>query len=468
MVSLQQSSSNTASVSEVPSTSLPSEVIPSLDSSTATPSVAPIQDQLPSSSMPSQSLPVTDISQGRNSVPRPVGNTHSMQTRAKNNIFKKKTVSIATKYPYSSSIEPTCVSQALKDEKWCVAMSEEINALLRNNTWELVPKSDAQNLVGCKWVFRIKRNPDGSVSRYKARLVAKGFNQRPGIDYTGTFSPVVKPTTIRLILTIALQQKWKLFQLDVNNAFLHGTLDEDVFMKQPPGFVDSSTPQLYDIIITGSDLRFVTKFVADLSARFSLKELLPLHYFLGIEIVAVKDGLFLSQRKYIVDLLQRTNMHDSKAVTTPMASTVSLTVDDSETLSDPTEYRSIKMVARSSTEAEYRVIANAAAELSWLQNILQELHVSTKQVPLILCDNVGATYVSMNPALHSKMKHISIDFHFVRDKVNTGQLTIRHVPIHDQLADLLTKPLPRSKFLHLVSKIGVLPGDSILSGRIEG
>ncbi|OMO84715.1 Reverse transcriptase, RNA-dependent DNA polymerase [Corchorus capsularis] len=154
---------------------MPSEVIAPLDSSTTAPSAAPITAQLPSSSMTSQSLPVTNTSRGRASVHRPVGNMHSMQTRAKNNIFKPKTVSIATKHLCSSSIEPTCVSQALKDEKWCDAMSEEINALLRNGTWQLVPKSDTQNLLGCKWVFRIKRNPYGSVSRYKARLVAKGL-----------------------------------------------------------------------------------------------------------------------------------------------------------------------------------------------------------------------------------------------------------------------------------------------------
>ena len=121
-------------------------------------------------------------------------------------------------------------------------MSEEYNALLHNSTWDLIPFHPSQNIIGCKWVFRIKRNPDGSVARYKARLVAKGFHQRPGVDFTETFSPVVKPTTIRLILSLATTKGWQLRQLDVNNAFLQGSLSEDVFMQQPPGFTHPQYP----------------------------------------------------------------------------------------------------------------------------------------------------------------------------------------------------------------------------------
>lgn len=121
-------------------------------------------------------------------------------------------------------------------------MSAEFNALVHNGTWELVPSSTAQNIVGCKWIFRVKRLPDGSVDRYKARLVAKGFHQRPGVDYNDTFSPVIKHVTVRLVLPIAVSHGWSLRQRDVNNAFLQGTLSEDVFMIQPSGFIDTDFP----------------------------------------------------------------------------------------------------------------------------------------------------------------------------------------------------------------------------------
>ena len=121
-------------------------------------------------------------------------------------------------------------------------MSKEVYALIRNNTWELVPSTPHQNVVGCKWIYKIKRHPDGSIARYKARLVAKGFHQQPRIDFTDTFSPVVKPSTICIIITLTVVRGWPLRQLDVNNAFLKGTLTDDVFMEQPQGFVNSDLP----------------------------------------------------------------------------------------------------------------------------------------------------------------------------------------------------------------------------------
>ena len=99
-----------------------------------------------------------------------------------------------------------------------------------------------RNLIDCKWVYRIKKKSDGTIDRYKARLVAKGFKQRYGIDYEDTFSRVVQTATIRLVLSIAVSRGWSLRQLDVQNVFLHGVLEEEVYMKQPPGFEDKDAP----------------------------------------------------------------------------------------------------------------------------------------------------------------------------------------------------------------------------------
>lgn len=139
-------------------------------------------------------------------------------------------------------IEPSTHTQELKDEKWRREMSDEIDSRNRNHTWDLVPPDIAQNVVGNRWVFRIKRLLDGSIERYKARLVAKGFHQRPGVDFYDTFSPVIKHATIRLVLGIAVASDWPLRQLDVNNVFLQGRLNEEVYMQQPQGFTDPDKP----------------------------------------------------------------------------------------------------------------------------------------------------------------------------------------------------------------------------------
>lgn len=121
-------------------------------------------------------------------------------------------------------------------------MQEEMSALIQHHTWTLVHLPLNKNLVGCKWIYKIKKNSDGFTARYKARLVAKGFSQEADLDYYETFSPMVKPTTARLVLSIAATNGWKLKQLDVKNAFLHDFLEEEVYMSQPQGFVDVDHP----------------------------------------------------------------------------------------------------------------------------------------------------------------------------------------------------------------------------------
>jgi len=117
-------------------------------------------------------------------------------------------------------------------------MDEEMATLDVNATWELVALPKDKKAIGCKWVYKIKHNADGSMNRYKARLVAKGYAQIYGIDYEETYSPIAKMTIVRAIIAMAIAKGWSLHQMDVNNAFLDGDLQEEVYMEQPRGYVD--------------------------------------------------------------------------------------------------------------------------------------------------------------------------------------------------------------------------------------
>jgi len=208
----------------------------------------------------SSSLPITVVSISNCSSPITTNNTSSplstvdnhcqitspihvtnflpMITRAKADISKPKVLHTFVTNDY---FEPSIYKQAMTHPQWLNAMQFEYHALVQNNTWTLTSLPAGANLVGCKWVFKMNHNSDGSLQRYKARLVAKSFQQFEGYDFTDAFSPVIKPTTIRLVLTIALTSRWPIHQIDINNAFLHGELSSLVYMQQPPGFSTDST-----------------------------------------------------------------------------------------------------------------------------------------------------------------------------------------------------------------------------------
>ncbi|KAJ9678616.1 hypothetical protein PVL29_020712 [Vitis rotundifolia] len=181
----------------------------------------------------------------------------------------------------------------LKIPHWLKAMQEEIKALIQNRTWDLVPRPPTANIVGSKWVFKTKLKEDGTIDRYKARLVARGFSQIPGLDFGETFSPIIKHTTIRLILSLAITLGW-----------------------------------------TMSDL------ISTLSSEFSLKDLGSLHYFLGLEVKHLPNGLFVSQTKYTRDLLEHTKMMKCTHINTPMALKSIITPSDEQPI-DPTRYRQL-------------------------------------------------------------------------------------------------------------------------------
>ncbi|KAL9253849.1 Retrovirus-related Pol polyprotein from transposon RE1-like protein [Drosera capensis] len=318
-----------------------------------------------------------------------------MQTRLESGISKPRTIlSLNTTSPV---LEPSSYSKASKVPPWRQAMIAEFNAVMDNHTWTLVSHPVTKNVVDCRWVYKIKYNSDGSMDRYKARLVALRNHQREGLDFHETFCPVVKPTTVRLVFSFAVSIQWVVRQLDIKNAFLHGHLTEEVYMRktsvfihptlsshmcrlhkalyglrQAPrawlhrfsnfllrsGFTQAKSDSsmfvyrrhsqilillLYvdDIVVTENSHIFLSSFISFLFSKFAMKDLGDIQYFLGIQVVRIRTGLFLSQEKYILDLLRRFGFHTLKSARSPLVSRTSLSSIDGVLLSDPTEFRSL-------------------------------------------------------------------------------------------------------------------------------
>lgn len=148
----------------------------------------------------------------------------------------------------NKSVEPSSYFEASKNPLWVDAMNAEMEALNRNGTWVLTNLPPGRKPIGCRWVYKIKYKSTGEIDRYKARLVAKGYNQREGVDFYETFSPVVKMVTVRCMISIAVNNNWDLYQLDVNNAFLYGDLTEDVYMSLPPGYFSKNDTRVCKLV----------------------------------------------------------------------------------------------------------------------------------------------------------------------------------------------------------------------------
>nr|CAN61640.1 hypothetical protein VITISV_021909 [Vitis vinifera] len=429
------SSSNVSTSDSLPSPSfsnslcLPCNDIPHLSSTSSPGLQVPLDEDSLLDSVATDSTTPSPIS----SSPRVTTSNHPMITRGKAGIFKPRLYH-AMHISSSSQLfqaflalkEPRGFKSAAKHPEWLSAMDDEIHALKKNDTWVLVPRPQHHNVVGCRWIFKTKLHSDGSIERHKARLVAQGFSQVHGLDFGDTFSPVVRPATVRIILSLAVTSGWRLHQLDVKNAFLHGFLNEEVYMEQPPGYTDPQFPQhvcrlkralyglkqaprawfhrfssfllkhgfhssqadsslffyhsslgtvyllLYvdDMIITGSTPSLVHTFITRLSNEFSMKDLGDLHYFLGVEVQANEKGLFLSQTKYALDLLQRASMIDAKPISTPFVVGQHLSAEGT-LFSDPTLFRSL------AGALQYLTITRPDLSFS-VNSIFQFMHAPTE------------------------------------------------------------------------------------------
>ena len=293
-----------------------------------------------------------------------------------------------------STDEPSCFAQATQDERWREAMQQEIKALEKNKTWTLEELPEGKRAIDSKWVYKINYKSNGEVERYKARLVAKGFTQTEGVDHHETFAPVSKLVTVRTLLVVATKKDWIIHQLDVNNAFLHGDLDEEVYMKVPQGFSKEGDTRvcrlrksLYglkqasrnwyhkftsflltlnfeqskadyslftyqkddiyvalliyvdDVIVVGNNTEKIHQMKRQLDDEFSIKDLDQLKYFLGIEVAKTSDGLVLSQRKYTLDILKDSGMLGCRPSAFPFEQGTKLDKGDEEARVDATQYR---------------------------------------------------------------------------------------------------------------------------------
>jgi hypothetical protein len=262
----------------------------------------------------------------------------------------------------------------------------------------LVDRPQDKEIVGVKWIYKVKYNVDGSIQRNKARLVAKRYSQQHGVDFHETFAPVAHLDTVRALISLATQTGWLLYQLNVKSAFLNGELKEKVYVEQPQGFViqgeeekvhklrkalyglkqalrtwyshidnyfnesgfkrSKSEPTLYvkhqgdvdllivalyvdDLILTESNVKMIEEFKKDMVNKYEMSDMGLLHYFLGIEVYQDKEEVFISQRMYAEKILRKFRMVGCKPMATPLAVNEKLNMEDGGKKVDATLYRSL-------------------------------------------------------------------------------------------------------------------------------
>ncbi|GAA0160040.1 transmembrane signal receptor [Lithospermum erythrorhizon] len=507
--------------------------------------------------------------------------------------------------------DPVQFETAVRSKKWRDAMDMEINSIVKNNTWTLSTIPQKGKKIGVKWIYKTKRNENGSIVKHKARLVAKGYAQKQGVDFTEVYAPVARMDTVRMIISIAAQRSWKIYQLDVKSAFLHGELEEKVYIDQPQGYQKKGKEHkvyelhkalyglkqaprawfskiekhfiaegfqectyehtlftkvsskgtiiivsLYvdDLIVTGDDEDLIKEFKASMIREFDMTDLGRMNYFLGIEVIQGSKGIFICQKQYTEAVLRRFGMFDCKPVGTPMATGLKMDQDHGEKVVDDTHYKQIvgslmyltntrpnimhatcsisrymsnpielhmqaakrilrylkgsmqlgilyqrsnikgellvytdgdyagdqddrrstsgyafilnsgaiawgykkqPIVTLSTTEAEFVAATACACQLLWMKRILKVLKHEERECTEIRCDNNSTIKLSRNPVMYGRCKHIDISYHFLRDLVKEGTITLSYYRSEDQVADVMTKALKVDAFLKQRQALGM-------------
>ncbi|KAH9647635.1 hypothetical protein KPL70_025262 [Citrus sinensis] len=396
--------------------------------------------------------------------------------------------------------EPSTFHEALESSNvalWITAMQEEIEALHKNKTWELVPLPCGRKTIRNKWVYKIKLDVNDQVERYHARLVVKGYAQKEGIDFNEICSPVVRLTTVRVVLAILSSNHCAYYKRFEDNDFIILLL-----------YVD-------DMLVAGLNKDRIQELKAQLAREFEMKDLGPANKILGMQIHRDRNNkkILPSQKNYLKKILRRFNMQDYKSIFTslpvnfklsssmcpsneaerkemsrvPYASAVgslmfamicirpdiaqavgAFTVRgyvDSDFAGDLDKRKSITgyvfvlsrtvvswvsklqtVVALSTTKAEYMAATQACKEAIWIQRLLEEFGHKQQKIS-VFCDSQSALHIARNPAFHSRTKHIGVQYHFVREVVEDGSVDLQKIHTKENLADVLTKPIKADKFI---------------------
>lgn len=507
-------------------------------------------------------------------------------------------------------VEPGSYKEAMKSDhakSWEEACRKEVKNIEEMGVWDIVDRPKDAPVVGGRWHFKIKLNPDGSIAKFKARYVAKGYTQTEGVDYTETFAPTGRLASFRALVSIAASKGWEIHAMDAIAAFLNSVLQETIYMELPEGLFDKERAAgkvarlrkaLYglkqsakcwsdeikekfvsmgmeqnpldhclwyrqntdgeilvylhvdDMAITGS---CINQFKQEVKLKWRMEDLGLAHRIVGIELRRNPDGSYdISQPAMIQSVIERFGMEGCKATSTPfpggvkvyksteqertemsmkkypyrsvvgclmyiaictrpdiayavgvlsqhlehpsikhwflamhviryLSGTRSLGIhygkgecqvgglqswhypvchSDSDWAGDPNTRRSttgylFKMnggaiswksrlqptVSLSSTEAEYRATTEAGQEIAWLRNLLDFLKIRHPTPTVLCCDNQGAVDMTKKTVFHGRTKHIEVQYHWIREQVEKGTITLRHVPTENMLADILTKAL---------------------------
>eukprot|EP00253_Pinus_taeda_P025530 PITA_25530 len=301
-------------------------------------------------------------------------------------------------------------------------MVEEYNSIMVNDVWEVVPRPQDRSVVGSRWIYKIKYTADNSVEKYKAKFVAKGYAQKEGIDYEETFAPIAKYTSIRTVISLATQM-----------GQLIGSL---MYLVNTRPYICYTINTLIQFMVEPKRAHWA-----------AIKHVL--RYLQGI----VNYGLLYTRGKDI--RLNGFTDADWEGSSVDRKSTSGYCFNIGSRMTHWCS-RKQKSVALSSSEAEYMAASTASCEAIWLRKLLVNLFRRKMDATRIMCDNQSYIMLSVNPMFHDRTKHIDIRCHFVKDYVQRGVVQLSYTPTGEQVADILTKALGKTKFDYFREKMGMI------------